>query len=291
MFTVPALVFAVTVAGLLPVLAAQVDKARDYTETAARALDAYTACGEATPCFESTLNQALAPWETSGITPAHLKAMHEVRDAQRLTFYQIIDGKLFRDDSQFAGLGPGWTGCFIQSRCKGIEFFLREVLSRAAKDGTSFPDVEFFVNVRDTPTSSKRRHVPGTQTPMPILSFSVSTDRRFADIMYPNWAFHQGGPWLKELSSDDNNRVWNWDIMLEELASSSSSTPWNQKKDVLFFRGSRTTDTRDALVDLGQHDDPLFDIQYTKGTSKRADAKRKSPAFPQVHLRDHCQYR
>ena len=72
---------------------------------------------------------------------------------------------------------------------------------------------------------------------------------------------------------------------------SCSKVPWGQKRDVLFFRGSRTTETRDKLVELGQHGDLLLDIQFTKGTSRRSDAQRRSDAHPQVHLREHCSYR
>jgi hypothetical protein len=248
---------------------------------------------------------SLSRWLPSSITPALLDQVRSVRDEQRLTMYQIVEGRLYRNNSHYAGLADTWKGCYIQPRCHGVEYFLQAVLSRAATSiGTTptaphgFPDVEFFVNVRDTPAALAHRQARGGTAagppllpPLPVFSFSVPTDGRFADIMYPSWAFHHGGPWLKELSASENNKIWDWDVTHQELAAAASAWPWDAKRDVLFFRGSRTTDTRDALVDVGQHGNPLIDIQYTKGTSQRADAKRTTQAFPQVHLRDHCAYR
>ena len=79
--------------------------------------------------------------------------------------------------------------------------------------------------------------------------------------------------------------------MTRAMSNAAARTPWEHKRDVLFFRGSRTTAARDALVALGQEGKPHLDIQFTKGTSKRSDAARRSKAYPQVHLEDHCQYR
>ena len=33
---------------------------------------------------------------------------------------------------------------------------------------------------------------------------------------YPNWAFQRGGPWLKELSAEDNHQLWDWSARLQD---------------------------------------------------------------------------
>ena len=144
----------------------------------------------ARPCYMRSLHENLLPWaragDSGGVTRQHIEAMRSVRDAQRLTFYKIVDGRLYRNNSQFEGLSPDWKGCFIGPRCEGIEHFLTTLLQRgASKLYRQLPDVEFFVNVRDTPTSPRHtRKTPELDSPLPIFSFSVADDGRFADIMF-----------------------------------------------------------------------------------------------------------
>eukprot|EP00750_Incisomonas_marina_P021311 INCI4285.2.p1 GENE.INCI4285.2~~INCI4285.2.p1 ORF type:complete len:259 (-),score=34.03 INCI4285.2:947-1723(-) len=195
----------------------------------------------ARPCYMRSLHENLLPWaragDSGGVTRQHIEAMRSVRDAQRLTFYKIVDGRLYRNNSQFEGLSPDWKGCFIGPRCEGIEHFLTTLLQRgASKLYRQLPDVEFFVNVRDTPTSPRHtRKTPELDSPLPIFSFSVADDGRFADIMYPNWAFQRGGPWLKELSAEDNHQLWDWSARLQDQLDAGGKVPWGQKRDVLFF--------------------------------------------------------
>lgn len=68
---------------------------------------------------------------------------------RRGTFYQIIQGKLYRQKD-----------CMFPSRCAGIEHFLLKLTP-------DLPDVDLVINVRDYPQSSK--HFGG---PLPIFSFS-----------------------------------------------------------------------------------------------------------------------
>jgi protein glucosyltransferase len=261
---------------------------------------AYVKCGstedEGITCFAKARDDALQPWPIGSITSELIQKVRLQRDALRLTFYQIVNGNLYRNNSGYDGLADSWKGCFIQPRCKGIEHFLVSVLQNARRaeqqlGATPFPNVEFFVNVRDNPAARKKSRYGAAEKPLPIFSFSVPNNAQYADIMYPSWAFHGGGPWLKELSSHENRRIWNWDVVSQDILKEERKIPWKSRKDVLFFRGSRTTNTRDVLIDLGQKNNSLIDIQYTKGTSQRADAKRKTPAYPQVHLREHCHYR
>lgn len=67
----------------------------------------------------------------------------------RGTFYQIINGKLYRQKE-----------CMFPSRCAGIEHFLLLIIN-------DLPDMEFVINTRDYPQSSKYFNEP-----LPIFSFS-----------------------------------------------------------------------------------------------------------------------
>lgn len=66
------------------------------------------------------------------------------------------------------------------ARCSGIEHFLLELLPK-------LPDVEFILNTRDWPQIHKNYGQFG-----PVFSFSKTVD--YHDIMYPAWAFWEGGP-------------------------------------------------------------------------------------------------
>lgn len=66
------------------------------------------------------------------------------------------------------------------ARCAGIEHFILGLLPK-------LPDMEFIVNTRDWPQIHKQYGVFG-----PVFSFSKTSD--YHDIMYPAWAFWEGGP-------------------------------------------------------------------------------------------------
>lgn len=66
------------------------------------------------------------------------------------------------------------------ARCSGIEHFLLELLPK-------LPDMEFVINTRDWPQIHKGYGLFG-----PVLSFSKTAE--YNDIMYPAWAFWEGGP-------------------------------------------------------------------------------------------------
>lgn len=67
----------------------------------------------------------------------------------RGTFYQIIQGKLYRQKD-----------CMFPSRCAGIEHFLLKLTSNLS-------DVDLVINTRDYPQTSKH-----FDDPLPIFSFS-----------------------------------------------------------------------------------------------------------------------
>jgi len=87
--------------------------------------------------------------------------------------------------------------------------------------------------------------------------------------------------------------------------------PWTEKRDLVFFRGSRTSSERDNLVRLSRAFPELVDAQYTKNQvhyfslflfkclklpsylqawKSMTDTLGMDPA-KEVSLEDHCQYR
>lgn len=64
------------------------------------------------------------------------------------------------------------------SRCAGIEHFLLKLAPK-------LPDTEMVINTRDWPQAYRNYA-------RPVFSFSKTAE--YADIMYPAWAFWEGGP-------------------------------------------------------------------------------------------------
>lgn len=67
----------------------------------------------------------------------------------RGTFYQIVEGKVYREKD-----------CMFPSRCGGVEHFLLKLAPK-------LPDMDLVINVRDYPQSNK--YFGG---PLPVFSFS-----------------------------------------------------------------------------------------------------------------------
>lgn len=80
--------------------------------------------------------------------------------------------------------------------------------------------------------------------------------------------------------------------MSQKLIRAGKANPWPTKQDVAFFRGSRTSGERDALVLLSRSDPDLADAKYTKNQSwkSKKDTLGEDPAA-EVRLEDHCQYK
>ncbi|XP_049807413.1 O-glucosyltransferase rumi homolog [Schistocerca nitens] len=183
--------------------------------------------------------------------------------ADRGTRYQVINHHLYREET-----------CMFPARCAGVEHFLLELLPK-------IPDVEFILNTRDWPQISKNFGVP-----KPVFSFSKTS--HYYDIMYPAWAFWEGGPAIHLYPRG----LGRWDLHRESLVKAAAKWPWEKKKPIGFFRGSRTSHERDELIMLSRERPDLVDAQYTKNQAwkSEADTLYAEPA-EEVSLERHCEYK
>src|SRR6185295_6134085 len=170
--------------------------------------------GEDPGFYRDVAAAQLAPWRSSGIRREDLAAARAL--PRPLVKYQILGGRLYRDEK-----------CYFPPRCAGIEHFLLEI-------APELPDLEFLVNVQDDPVTTVAH-------PLPVFSFS-KVPAEHADILYPAWAFWEGGPALGVIPT------WRWDLNRRDLLAAGDALPWEKKKPAVFFRGSRTTETRDPYV-------------------------------------------
>jgi protein glucosyltransferase len=203
----------------------------------------------------------LAPWRRAGIRREDLDAARAL--PRPLVKYQVLGGRLHRDEK-----------CYFPPRCAGIEHFLLEI-------APELPDLEFLVNIQDHP-------VTRIESPLPVFSFSKIPSQH-ADILYPAWAFWEGGPSLSVIAS------WRWDLTRTDLLAAGAALSWQEKKPVVFFRGSRTNESRDPYVLYARQHPDLWDVRYTLNQSQReteyvTQVLKIAPAEP-VSPRDHCAYR
>lgn len=211
--------------------------------------------------FGGVARDQLRPWAVRGISRADLEETRRI--APRAVRYQIIDGKIYRQRS-----------CYIEARCRGIEHFLRAVAA-------DVPDVDLVVNVQDPAFTS-------VDHPLPLFSFS-RVPARNADILYPAWAFWEGGPAVSVIPT------WRWDTMRAELLAAGAATSWKDKVPRVFFRGSRTSASRDPYVELGERDPAHWDVRYTLNQSASetlhvTEVMGLTPAAP-VAPADHCRFK
>ncbi|XP_069740526.1 protein O-glucosyltransferase 1 isoform X2 [Narcine bancroftii] len=225
------------------------------------ALRSYEPCSSHNcSCHQRVLEDDLTPfWQ--GISE---EMMAEIVGQNVGTHYQIIKGKLYRQDN-----------CMFPARCSGVEHFILEIIDE-------LPDMEFVLNVRDYPQVPK-----WLKSIRPILSFSKTSE--YYDIMYPAWTFWEGGPAVWPIYPTGLGR---WDLMRKELKTSAEEWPWEKKVPKGFFRGSRTSSERDPLVLLSRHDPLLVDAEYTKNQAWKSekDTLGKPPA-KEIPLVEHCKYK
>ena len=176
--------------------------------------------------------------------------------------YQILNGEVYRQNA-----------CSFPSRCIGIEYFLKQIANE-------LPDIEFVLNVNDHPKVSKYSQ------PVPLFSFSKSS--REIDILYPAWSFWSGGPAIQT----EPTGLGRWDLKIESLRKSRLATPWIDKKNVGFFRGSRTSSGRDPLILLSREIPHLLQADYTRNQAWKSpdDTLGSNPASI-LTLEQHCEYK
>ncbi|XP_017883477.1 O-glucosyltransferase rumi homolog, partial [Ceratina calcarata] len=209
-------------------------------------------------CYNNIILRDLKPFKEEGINKDLISIAKN-----RGTFYQIIDGKLYRQKE-----------CMFPSRCAGIEHFILKLAPR-------LPDMDLVINVRDYPQSSKH-----FGSPLPIFSFSKT--RQYYDITYPAWSFWEGGPAISLYPRG----LGRWDEHRRSLDKASNNTVWERKENKAFFRGSRTSAERDNLVLLSRKRPELVDARYTKNQAWKSDEDTLyAPPASEVPLEAHCNYK
>lgn len=222
-----------------------------------------------TSCYRETIARDLAIFNGTTSTKGITRQMI-VNAAKYGTRYKIYKKRLFRDRK-----------CMFPARCEGIEYFLRRLLPHV-------PDMDLVINTRDWP-QVPLTYFSATQTNIRMAIFSFSKTMEYADIMYPAWTFWSGGPAISLYPTG----IGRWDLRRQELQDvSEKKYPWSKKRKLAFFRGSRTSNERDALILLSRKHPELVDAQYTKNQAWKSpqDTLNAEPA-KEISLEDHCQYK
>lgn len=194
----------------------------------------------------------------------HLNNIEIIAKTQRLTLYQIINHCLYRQTED---------QLIFPARNYGIEHFLLNIID-------TLPDMEFVLNTYDWPQS---------QSNIPVFSFSKSLLSRDTDILYPAWAFWDGGP---ALGSVYPTGIGRWDIMRQTLNKARQAIPWSKKESRGFFRGSRTSSERDPLILLSRSRPDLLEAEYTKNQAWKSDADTLGyPPAKELKHEEFCQYK
>lgn len=216
--------------------------------------------------FSNQINTDFTFWKNQPIDEiqVQLNSIESIAKTHRLTLYQIINHRLYRQtDDQL----------IFPARNYGIEHFLLNIID-------TLPDMEFLVNTYDWPQNLLN---------IPILSFSKSLLARHTDILYPAWSFWDGGP---ALGSVYPTGIGRWDIMRQTLNKARQSIPWTKKDSRGFFRGSRTSSERDPLVLLSRSRPELLDAQYTKNQAWKSDEDTLGyPPAAELKHEAFCQYK
>lgn len=235
---------------------------QNYSESFANKNDA-TSCDLFIPLINSDLRYFEENFGSNFITKEFIDKMIAAKHG---VHYQIVGKRLYRQ-----------SDCMFPSRCQGIEHFILEIIDQ-------LPDMDLIINVRDYPQVG--RYFPKEQQ-FPVLSFSKEVSS-YADIIYPAWTFWSGGPALDIYP----NGIGRWDLMREKLLKIQCKLSWNKKKNVAFFRGSRTSSQRDPIVMLSRSRPDLVDAKYTKNQAwkSKADTLGDDPAKT-VSFEDHCEYK
>ncbi|KAI5710868.1 hypothetical protein M8J76_007222 [Diaphorina citri] len=221
-----------------------------------KAEESYKPCS-GIDCYLPVIEKDLKPF-AQGI---YEKEMRLLKD--KGTLYQIIDHTVHKIGS-----------CMFPARCAGIEHFLHKVKNNVT-------DLEFVINTRDYPQVHRHQ-----SKPLPMFSFSKTGD--YSDIMYPAWAFWEGGPAIKLYPTG----IGRWDKHRKALSQEAAKYPWSKKLNKGFFRGSRTSSERDPLIKLSRENSKLIDAAYTKNQAWKSDADTlHAPPAEEVSFEEHCKYK
>jgi len=215
--------------------------------------------------YTSVIDKDLSVFKSSGISREMLDLCRQ-EDTHAVT-YVGVGGKLYRS-----------RDCLFPARCEGVEHFLLKALKK--KD---MGDFELVLNTHDWPQINRHFHA------QPLPTFSFSKTEHYTDIYFPAWTFWAGGPAISHYPTG----IGRWDRMSKTLkAKAEDEWPWDKKRDVAFFRGSRTSEERDELVLLSRRFPDLVDAEFTKNQAwkSKADTLGADPAA-EVRLEDHCQYK
>lgn len=233
----------------------------EYLENISKAVSEYVPCkvDGCSACHDQVYKADLAIF-SEGISK---EMVRQAALISRTTKYQVVEGKLYRSKD-----------CMFPFRCEGIEHFLLQLVP-------TLPDTEFVVNTRDWPQLSKY-----VVNKLPVFSFSKTEE--FYDIMYPAWAFWGGGPAIGLYPRG----LGRWDKHRDTLGEAGRQTPWEEKSDLAFFRGSRTSSERDPLVKLARKCPKVADARYTKNQAWKSpkDTLGMEPA-EEASLESHCSYK
>jgi len=99
-------------------------------------------------------------------------------------------------------------------------------------------------------------------------SLLIWKSKDYADITYPAWTFWEGGPAIPIYPTG----IGRWDLLRKSVIEASKKYPWERKVSKAFFRGSRTSFERDALIYLSRSSPDLADAHYTKNQAWKSDA-------------------
>ncbi|CAJ0577116.1 unnamed protein product, partial [Mesorhabditis spiculigera] len=200
----------------------------------------------------------LKPFINDGISIPLLK-----KTQQFGVVYRVINGSIYRSKK-----------CTFPARCAGVEYFLKQI-------GGKLPDTQFVLNDHDNPK------IPRGPLPLPLFSFSKDPGKHM-DILYPAWAFWEGGPAISQYPSG----IGKWDEMRKTILRTADRIDWVEKASVAFFLGSRTSALRDPLVLLSRKRPELADAQYTKNQAYKGpqDTLNYAPAAEKP-FEENCRYK
>ena len=92
--------------------------------------------------------------------------------------------------------------------------------------------------------------------------------------------FYEGGPAIPTYPSG----LGNWDIIRQKLNTEQEKYLWDDKLDVLYFRGSRTSPERDGIIKLSRKRRDDVDAFYVPNQSQKSMEALKEAGMGPVVL-------